>query len=204
MRPSRSRARTRSTPSSRTSSNLGDIVPDDFVLSDGNIAQVQAEASQPQWHDARSRPLGRERQGRCRQRRVHEGLRHRGPPRFGVSGVRPRLPRRSFAAKPPGRCNGGRACSEGCNASGRYRSGGNSTGRLGQVACLACHGIDKKIVGPAFKDVAARYRGDASAAAMLAGKIRNGSTGAWGPVPMPANSVTAEEAAALAQWVQGL
>ena len=69
-------------------------------------------------------------------------------------------------------------------------------------ACMACHKIDVKLVGPAYKDVAARYAGQADAATVLAGKIKNGSQGVWGPIPMPPNAaVTEEEAKILAEWI---
>jgi cytochrome c len=71
-------------------------------------------------------------------------------------------------------------------------------------ACLACHQVQKKVVGPAFKDVAAKYKGQAGAEAMLAGKIKNGTKGTWGPVPMPAQNVTEDEAKKLAAWVLSL
>jgi len=68
--------------------------------------------------------------------------------------------------------------------------------------CLACHALDKKIVGPAYKDVAAKYKGQAGAEAKLAAKIMAGGSGVWGPVPMPANTqVSPAEAAELAKWV---
>jgi cytochrome c len=67
--------------------------------------------------------------------------------------------------------------------------------------CMACHAIDKKMVGPAYKDVAAKYKGDAKAPAMLAEKIKAGGKGVWGQIPMPPNNVTPEEAAKLAAWV---
>ncbi len=71
--------------------------------------------------------------------------------------------------------------------------------------CMACHSIDKKLVGPAFKDVAAKFGKEAGAAEMLAGKIIKGSSGTWGAVPMPANSnVSAAEATTLATWVLSL
>jgi cytochrome c len=71
--------------------------------------------------------------------------------------------------------------------------------------CMACHAIDKKVVGPAYKDVAAKYAGDKTAADKLADKIQKGGSGVWGPVPMPANpQVTPAEAKQLAQWVLGL
>lgn len=68
--------------------------------------------------------------------------------------------------------------------------------------CLACHAIDRKVVGPAYRDVAAKYAGEADAADRLAAKIRHGGAGVWGPVPMPANpQVSDAEARQLAQWV---
>ena len=68
--------------------------------------------------------------------------------------------------------------------------------------CLACHATDKKLVGPSYKDVAAKYAGQKDAAAKLADKIQKGGAGVWGPVPMPANpQVTPEEAKQLAAWV---
>jgi cytochrome c len=71
--------------------------------------------------------------------------------------------------------------------------------------CMACHAVDKKMVGPAYKDVAAKYAGDAEAVKKLAVSIQKGSTpgkGNWGPVPMPANTqVNEAEAAKLAAWV---
>lgn len=70
--------------------------------------------------------------------------------------------------------------------------------------CLACHATDKKLVGPAYKDVAAKYAGQKDAVAKLAEKIQKGTSGAWGPVPMPANQVTPEEAKQLATWVMSI
>ena len=68
--------------------------------------------------------------------------------------------------------------------------------------CLACHQVDKKLVGPAYKDVAAKYAGDKDAANKLAQKIMKGGSGVWGPVPMPANPQVSEaEARQLAAWV---
>ena len=67
--------------------------------------------------------------------------------------------------------------------------------------CMACHGVDKKLVGPAFKDVAAKYKADKDAAAKLSQSIQKGSTGKWGPIPMPANAVSDADASALAKWV---
>ena len=59
---------------------------------------------------------------------------------------------------------------------------------LKKDGCTACHAIDKKVVGPAYNDVAAKYKGDAGAAAKLADKVKKGGSGVWGPVPMPPNT----------------
>lgn len=68
--------------------------------------------------------------------------------------------------------------------------------------CMACHAVDKKVVGPAYKEVAAKYAGDKAAAAKLADKVIKGGSGAWGPVPMPANPQVSEaEAKKLVAWV---
>lgn len=67
--------------------------------------------------------------------------------------------------------------------------------------CLTCHAVDKKMVGPAFKDVAAKYAGDSGAAAKLAAKVKAGGKGVWGEIPMPPNNVSDDEAAKLVAWV---
>ena len=71
--------------------------------------------------------------------------------------------------------------------------------------CLACHAIDKKVVGPAFKAVADKYRQDPAALERLALKVRQGGNGVWGVVYMPANAqVSPEESKRLVAWVLGL
>jgi len=67
--------------------------------------------------------------------------------------------------------------------------------------CMSCHAVDKKLVGPSYKDVAAKYKGDAGAAEALATKVKAGGKGVWGQIPMPPNNVTPEEAKKLATWV---
>ena len=68
--------------------------------------------------------------------------------------------------------------------------------------CMACHAVDKKLVGPSYKDVAAKYKADKAAVDKLAAKIIKGGSGVWGPIPMPANpQVNEAEAKKLAAWV---
>jgi cytochrome c len=71
--------------------------------------------------------------------------------------------------------------------------------------CMACHAVDKKLIGPGYKEVAAKYAGQKDAADKLAQKIVKGGAGVWGQVPMPANpQVTDGEAKQLAAWVMSL
>lgn len=68
--------------------------------------------------------------------------------------------------------------------------------------CMACHAVDKKLVGPSYKDVAAKYAGQKDAVDKLTQKVMKGGSGVWGPVPMPANTqVSAAEAKQLVDWV---
>jgi len=68
--------------------------------------------------------------------------------------------------------------------------------------CMACHAVDKKLVGPSYKDVAKKYAGQKDAADKLAAKIIKGGSGVWGPVPMPANAqVNEADAKKLAVWI---
>jgi len=68
--------------------------------------------------------------------------------------------------------------------------------------CLACHSVDKKVVGPAYKDVAAKYRGDKTAEAKLVDKVKKGGVGVWGQVPMPPNATVPDaDVKALVKWI---
>ncbi|MFS2125347.1 c-type cytochrome [Pseudomonas sp. Pseusp97] len=66
-------------------------------------------------------------------------------------------------------------------------------------ACVACHAVNKSVVGPAFKEVAAKY--GAEGVAHISNSIKTGSKGVWGPIPMPANAVSPDEAKTLAEWI---
>jgi len=68
--------------------------------------------------------------------------------------------------------------------------------------CMTCHQVDKKILGPSFKDIAAKYRGNKAAEATLAKKVKNGGSGVWGDMLMPPNAhVKDADIAALVKWV---
>jgi cytochrome c len=74
-----------------------------------------------------------------------------------------------------------------------------------KYACAACHSIDKKIVGPAYVDVAAKYKSDKNAVEMLSKKVKEGGTGTWGQIPMPPNaSVPAGDIKEIVTWIMTL
>jgi cytochrome c len=76
---------------------------------------------------------------------------------------------------------------------------------LKKNGCTACHAVDKKVIGPAYVDVAAKYKGDAKAPAYLAKKIKEGGSGVWGQVPMPPNSqVSDADIKTLVTYILGL
>lgn len=71
-----------------------------------------------------------------------------------------------------------------------------------QRGCMACHQLETKVVGPAYKEVAAKYKGQEGAVDMLAAKVKAGGTGVWGEIPMPPNAhVSDEDIKAIVTWV---
>jgi cytochrome c len=70
--------------------------------------------------------------------------------------------------------------------------------------CLACHAVDKKLVGPAYTEVSKKYKGNKDAEAMLIKKVINGGGGVWGTIPMPPNPVKEDEAKTLVDWILSL
>jgi cytochrome c len=90
-------------------------------------------------------------------------------------------------------------------AAGLFASAGTalaSNALAKKYNCLACHAVDKKLIGPAFKDVAAKYKGDAGAEAKLTASVKKGAAGAWGQIPMPPNaSVPDADVKTLVKWV---
>ena len=87
------------------------------------------------------------------------------------------------------------------NAAGVDAAAGQALAQ--KSACLACHSVDKKLVGPAYKDVAKKYKGDKTAEAKLIEKVKKGGTGVWGQIPMPANSpqVKDDDIKTLVKWI---
>jgi cytochrome c551/c552 len=78
---------------------------------------------------------------------------------------------------------------------------GDATELLAKYNCQACHALDKQLVGPAFKDVAAKYAGETEAHRVLKQKIKSGGSGAWGTTPMPPNNVPDADLEMLVSWI---
>ncbi|HQR03503.1 MAG TPA: c-type cytochrome [Rhodocyclaceae bacterium] len=73
-----------------------------------------------------------------------------------------------------------------------------------KAGCVACHAKDKKMMGPSFKDIAAKYQSDQNAPAILAAKVRKGGSGVWGPIPMPPNGpekISDADLKSLVEWI---
>src|SRR6476659_7028680 len=151
---------------------LGDILPDDFVLTDRNIAQVQARLPN--------------RNGTTR----NHGL-------WDVKG-------KADVANMPCMKDCAPAVKLGSELPEHARAVPMSlpvTDLARRKACLSCHGVDNKVVGPACRDVARRYRGENGAEEKLVEKLRRGGGGTWGSMPMPPNpDLAAADAATLVKW----
>jgi len=72
---------------------------------------------------------------------------------------------------------------------------------LQKNTCVACHGMDNKLVGPSFRDIANKYKDRADAVNYLSGKIKAGGQGVWGAIPMPPQALSAAESAQISQWL---
>lgn len=184
--------------------NLGDIVPGDFVLSDRNIAEVQARLP-----------------NRNGMTRAHGLWDVRGRPDVANVACMKDCPAGEARSSLPAHAAGSHGNladqNRGVGAARGQDVGGQAKRPAAAAAspagparlakdrgCLACHGVDKAIVGPGFREVSARYKGQADAEAKLAQKLRAGGSGAWGAVPMPANPALAEaDARALIRWILG-
>jgi cytochrome c len=212
--------------------NLGEIVPADFTLSDKNIAEVQnrlpnrngkvfykdmwgvrgkGDVSNPlcmkncpvEGKIESSLPDG----ARNSNGNIADQVRPFGPARGTNTSIPPRTDKVGIGSSPallavapaimPAVADGATAApAPGGAASGLAMAQANS--------CTACHAVATKVVGPGFQDVARKYAGRADVVDYLAGKIRTGGQGVWGPIPMPAQSQLKDaDAQALAEWIAG-
>ncbi|MFG6487787.1 c-type cytochrome [Roseateles sp. BYS78W] len=200
--------------------NLGGIVPDGFTLSDANIAEVQKRmpnrngmtTAHAMWpgkgmgqpgafdvkatacmHDCGAEPrvasllpdFARNNNGNLAEQQRLVG------PQRGIDTTRP----------PGARRDGPATVAAAPAAPTAPNAAAGALALLKQHACTACHGMEQKLVGPGFRQVAARYAGRADAQAYLAGKIKAGGQGVWGAVSMPAQPLSDADLATLASWL---
>ena len=183
--------------------HLGDIVPADFVLSDRNIAEVQQRLPN---RDGMTRKHGLwDVKGKpdvanvaCMKNCPANGTPTSELPEH-ARGAHGNLAEQQRAV------GGTRGAETGKPEEPGSVPGPSPVSELARrKACLSCHGVDKRIVGPSFKEVSSRYKGQPDAEARLLEKLKKGSSGAWGPIPMPPNPDLAEpDARRLIQWVLG-
>ncbi|MCK6425191.1 MAG: cytochrome C [Burkholderiaceae bacterium] len=197
--------------------NMGGVLPDNFVLSDRTIAEAQARMpnrngmtlDHGMWPGKSLRTAGKPdvKAVACMRnceaepkvasflpdfaRNAHGNLAEQNRivgAQLGVDTTRPAgsAPARSGAVAVPAAAAGGSVA---------------VMALLQKNACTACHGVDNKIVGPAYREVAAKYAGRADAVAYLAGKIKSGGSGVWGPVPMPPQALPEADAKLIAEWL---
>jgi len=207
--------------------NLGGVVPDDFTLSDRNIAEVQrrlpnrngvttAHALWPGAAFGRRKPdvlaaacmqdcaaeprlasflpdFARDAHGNLAEQNRSVGAQRGADTRKPAdAGVRVAAAATPVQAPPQAAAPKAAVADAGAAA---------AIALTQKHQCVACHSIDARIVGPAFRDVARKYAGRADAAAYLAGKIKSGGSGLWGGIPMPAQALGDADAKLIAQWL---
>jgi cytochrome c551/c552 len=183
--------------------NLGDILPDDFVLSDRNIAEVQQRLPNRNGM-TRDHGLG-DVNGKPDVRNV--ACMKNCATQLQLASALPDEARNSHGnpAEQQGAVGATRGSLTATSPQTASNEGPRDVADLARrKACLTCHGVDRKVVGPAFRDVASRYKDQPGIEAKLVDKLKKGGSGAWGALPMPPNPDLAEEdARALIRWVLG-
>ena len=205
--------------------NLGGVLPDDFTLSDTNMAQVQAllpnrngkTTDHALWPDAASAKRKPDVTATaCMRncatepkvasflpdfaRNAHGNLAEQNRPVGAQRGADTTRP--PGAALPTATGVGGAAVVA-APAAAKVAEGSAAAalGLAQKHTCTACHGVENKIVGPSFRDIAKKYAGRSDAAAYLAAKVKAGGSGVWGAIPMPPQALGEADAKAIAQWL---
>ena len=201
--------------------NLGGVVGDDFVLSDKSMAEAQQRL--PNRNGTTTRHAlwpGREFGGTakpdvqgsaCMSHCAAEPKVGSFLPAFARNAHGNLAQQNRLVGAQHGIDTAPAAAAGAASAASAAASGGapapsaatTATALLNQHGCVACHGLDNKIVGPALREVARKYVGRGDAEAYLAGKIRSGGSGVWGTVPMPAQAIGADDAQRIAGWLAG-
>ena len=208
--------------------NLGGVVPDDFTLSDRNIRDVQRtlpnrngmSTDHALWPGAgfgsrKPDVLARACMKDCATdasvasflpdfaRNAHGNLAEQnrlvGPQR-GADTTQP-APSAPLAGRAQAVAVAAAPAAAAVSAKPATAAGNPAWALAQKHTCTACHGLDSKLVGPSFVEIAKRHGARGDAAAYLTGKIRAGGTGVWGPIPMPPQSLSEADAQTIAQWL---
>ena len=192
--------------------HLGDILPADFVLSDRNIAEVQQRLPNRNgftrehglW-DLRGKPdvANVACMKNCGpEPRIASSMPEHARDSHGNLAEQNRAvgPVRGITVTEAGQPSPAKSASAADVKPGHV--GFNAAELASRQACMSCHAVEKRIVGPSFREVASRYNGKAGIDALLAEKVRSGGSGTWGAAPMPPNPALSEaEAKGLVQWI---
>ncbi len=193
--------------------NMGEIVPDDFVLSDKNVSDVQKTmpnrngmtSDHGLWSvkgkpDVRNVACMKNCETEIKvasslpasARGSNGNIVDQNRPFGEVRGVDTSTSKPATVAKPAGDAKPAVSAA----------AGGNGLALATQYACVACHGVSNKIIGPGFNEVAAKYKGNPDAEAQLIAKVKNGGSGNWGPIPMPAQGHIKEaDIKTMVKWI---
>ena len=196
--------------------NMGEIVPDDFTLSDRNIAEVQQRmpnrngmvTNHGMW-DVKGKPDVKS-VACMKDCPVDAAIRSSLPDASRNAHGNVALQNRPFGATrgadtskpaPTGALSAGRSAAP-SPAPVTAAPSNPALTLANQNACVACHGVTARIVGPGFTEIASKYKGDAAAETALVQKVRNGSVGTWGAIPMPAQpNVKDEDIKTIVGWI---
>jgi len=193
--------------------NLGGVVPDDFTLSDANIAEVQKRmpnrngmtTEHAMWpgKDFKGQTAKPDVQGSsCMANCTAEPKVASILPDFARNAHGNLAEQNRMVGAQRGANTGGTVVAAAAAAKPAAAGPGAAALALAQThACTACHSVDAKLVGPSFRDIAGKYAGRADAANYLAGKVKSGGAGTWGQIPMPPQNLPESDAKAIAQWL---
>ncbi len=205
--------------------NMGGVLPDNFVMSDRNIAEVQARMpnrngmtlDHGMWPGKSLKTAGKPDvkavacMTNCEaEPKVASFLPDFARNAHGNLAEQNRLvgaQRGADTTRPPGAVAvvaTAAVAAATATAAAPDKAGGFASinALLSKHSCSACHGVDQKLVGPSFREIAQKHGSRADAVDYLAGKIRSGGSGVWGPVPMPAQTLPEADARTLAQWLK--
>ncbi len=201
--------------------SLANVVPDDFVLSDKNIAEVQKRMpNRNGMTTAHAMWPGKEFNGAAKPDTANKICMKDCAPEPKLASLLPDFARNAHGnlaeqnrivgpqkgadtTRPEGKAAPAPGAAAPAAAPAAPKAEANSESKaaialLGKHSCTACHGVDKKIVGPGFNEIAKKHAGKVD---YLAGKIKQGGSGVWGPVPMPPQSLPETDAKTIATWI---